>query len=121
MQLKHVSVRPILAIPDTFCGLCRCLTTMTSLYVFLQWARPLWLLILFASAVSVGLLLMVLASVHTWLADQFFTLEEAGESLEADEEAELSEQEEEIEQAEHQDRAIYLNGNVPIEFRADGI
>lgn len=49
---------------------------MSSLYIFLQWARPAWLLIIMASAVSVGLLLTVLSVLHGWLADQLFVLEE---------------------------------------------
>lgn len=49
---------------------------MTSFYLFMQWARPAWLLIIMASAISVGMLLTVLSVIHNWLADQFFIMDE---------------------------------------------
>lgn len=52
---------------------------MTTFYLFIQWARPVWLLVILASAVSVGLLLTVLSLVHSWLADQVFILDDDAE------------------------------------------
>lgn len=52
---------------------------MSTFYIFLQWARPAWLLVIMASAVSVGIALTLLSVIHNWLADQFFILDEAQE------------------------------------------